>query len=169
MSKIEFSDVVGKKRSIRRYKDTPVPEEDIIKVIEAARIAPSASHRQPWHFIVVRDGETRKKLAGRQGWAAGAPVIIVAVADPGASPNWWQNDVGIAFEHVILAATDLGLGTCWMGSMRRDEEIKRLLGIPDNLKVVAITPLGVPDEEPAPKVRKSLDEIVSWGRFGGKR
>ena len=166
---MEFSDVLSRRRSIRKYKDTPIPRESILKVLEAARVAPSAAHRQPWHFVVVQDEGKRRLLSGSRGWAANATAMIVAIGDPVASPNWWQNDVGIAFEHVVLAAADLGLGTCWMGSMVRDAEIKALLGIPENLRVVAISPLGVPDEQPAPKERKSLEEIVSWERFGEKR
>lgn len=164
---MEFKEVVRRRRSIRKYKDAPVPRRSILKVLEAARLAPSAGHRQPWHFIVVQDRETIGKLVGGRRWAA-APVVIVGVADAEASPNWCFNDLAIAFEHIVLAATDLGLGTCWMGLMYRDAEIKELLGIPDQLKVVAMTPLGVPDETPAPKARKSLDEIVSWERYGGE-
>jgi len=166
---MEFSEVLEKRRSVRKYKDTPVPEESILKILEAARVAPSAAHKQPWHFIVVQDEERRRQLGGRQSWAVDAPAIIVALGDSVASPNWWQNDVGIAFEHVVLAAADLGLGTCWMGSMYRDAEIKALLGIPEGLRVVAITPLGVPNETPAPKERKNLNEIASWERFGDKK
>jgi nitroreductase len=163
---LEFSEVVKKRRSIRRYRDTPVPKESILKVLEAARIAPSAGHRQPWHFIVVQDKETIGRLAGRSQWAADAPAMIVGLADPEASPSWCDNDVGIAFEHVVLAATNLGLGTCWMGQTRRDAEVKEILGIPGKYKVVALTPLGVPEETPGPKARKPLDEIVSWERYG---
>ena len=162
---MEFDDVVKTRRSIRKYKGTPVPRESLLKMLEAARVAPSASHRQPWHFVVVEDNEVIEKLAGRSKWAAEAPVIIVGVADPVRSPNWCLNDMGIAFEHIILTATNLGLGACWMGSTRRDAEIKELLGIPDELKVIAITPVGEPDEI---KERKSLDEIVSWGKYGAK-
>jgi nitroreductase len=79
-----------------------------------------------------------------------------------------MNDMGIAFEHIVLAATNLGLGTCWMGQTRRDAEVKEILGIPDELKVIALTPLGEPDETRGPKDRKSLEEIVSWEKFGGK-
>jgi nitroreductase len=165
---MEFYEVVKKRRSIRRYGDAPVPKESIMKVLEAARIAPSAGHRQPWHFVVVQDKATIGKLAGRSQWAAEAPAMIVALADPDASPSWYDNDVGIAFEHIVLAATDLGLGTCWMGQTRRDAEVKELLGIPGKYKVVALTPLGVPNETPGPKERKDLDEIVSWERFGNK-
>ena len=165
---LEFDAVIEKRRSIRKYKGTPVPRESILKILEAARVAPSASHRQPWHFVVVEDKATIEKLAGGSKWAAEAPAMIVGVADPVTSPNWCLNDVGIAFEHIILTATSLGLGTCWMGQTRKDAEIKELLGIPDELKVIALTPLGEPDEDKEPKDRKSLDEIVSWGRYGGK-
>lgn len=165
---MEFTEVVRRRRSIRRYKDTPVPRESIVRVLEAARLAPSAGHRQPWHFIVVQDKETIGKLVGGSRWAADAPAVIVGVADPNASPNWCFNDLAIAFEHMVLSATDLGLGTCWMGQMYRDVEIKELLGIPNRLRVVALTPIGVPDETPAPKARKSLDEIMSWESYGGK-
>lgn len=166
---MEFDDVLKKRRSIRKYKDAPVSREAVLEVLEAARIAPSAGHRQPWHFVVVEDGETIKKLAGGRKWAADAPVMVVSLADEVASPSWCLNDVGIAFEHLVLAATNLGLGTCWMGLSRRDAEVRELLGVPERVKVIALTPLGYPDETPGPKDRKSLDEIVSWGKYGGKR
>ncbi len=164
---MKFEEVVEKRRSIRKYKDTPVPKEKILKILEAARIAPSAGHRQPWHFIVVENKETIKKLA-KSEWAAEAPLMIVGLADHAASPNWCLNDLGIAFEHIVLAATDLGLGTCWMGQSNREELVKGLLDVPDNFKVIALTPLGVPDEKPSPKERKSLDAIVSWEKYGSK-
>jgi nitroreductase len=165
---LEFDDVIKTRRSIRKYKGTPVPRESLMKILEAARIAPSAGHRQPWHFVVVEDKETIEKLAGRSKWAAEAPVMIVGFADPVTSPSWSLNDMGIAFEHIVLTATSLGLGTCWMGQTKRDSEVKELLGIPDELKVIALTPLGEPDEVKEPKARKSLEEIVSWGKYGGK-
>ncbi len=165
---MEFDKVIKTRRSIRKYKGTPVPRESLMKILEAARIAPSAAHRQPWHFVVVGDKETIEKLAGRSKWAAEAPAMIVGLADPVASPNWYLNDMGIAFEHIVLTATSLGLGTCWMGQTKRDAEVKEILGIPDELKVIALTPLGEPDEIKEPKERKSLEEIVSWGKYGGK-
>jgi nitroreductase len=165
---LEFDHVIQKRRSIRKYKGVPVPRESILTILEAARVAPSASHRQPWHFVVVEDKAKIEKLAGGSKWAAKAPVMIVGVADPVTSPNWCLNDMGIAFEHIILTATNLGLGTCWMGQTKKDAEIKALLGIPNELKVVALTPLGEPDEVKEPKDRKSLGEIVSWGKYGGK-
>ncbi len=159
--------MLEKRRSIRRYKDTTVSKEKILRMLEAARVAPSAGHRQPWHFVVVEDKETIKKLA-KSGWAAGAPVMIVGLADQEASPSWCINDLGIALEHIVLAATNLGLGTCWMGQTGREELVRSLLGIPDKFKVVAVIPVGVPDETPGPKERKSLDAIVSWEKYGSK-
>ncbi len=162
---MEFKKVIENRRSIRKYKNTPVPRETILEILEAARIAPSAAHRQPWHFIVVEDKNKIEKLA-KQAWAAEAPVMIVGLADQEASPGWCLNDLGIAFEHLVLAATNLGLGTCWMGQSNREELVRDLLDIPEKYKVVALTPLGEPDEAPSPKERKSLDDIVSWEKYG---
>ena len=92
--------------------------------------------------------------------------MIVGLADQDASPNWCINDLGIAFEHIVLAATDMGLGTCWMGQSNREDLVRNLLDIPDNYKVVALITLGDPDETPGPKERKSLDSIVSWEKYG---
>jgi len=164
---LKFNEVIETRRSIRKYKNTPISKEKINKILEAARIAPSAGHRQPWHFIVVENKETIKKLAKRE-WAAEAPVMIVGLADQEASPRWCINDLGIAFEHIVLAATDLGLGTCWMGQSKREELVKSLLDIPDKFRVIALTPLGVSDETPDSKDRKSLDDIVSWEKYGSK-
>ncbi|MFP3951383.1 MAG: nitroreductase family protein [Candidatus Bathyarchaeia archaeon] len=164
---MEFKEVVEKRRSIRKYKDTPVPREKILEVLEAARIAPSAGHRQPWHFIVVEDEDKIEKLA-KSDWAAEAPVMIVGLADEEASPSWCINDLAIAFEQIVLAATDLGLGTCWMGQKGREDMIRDLLDIPDNFKPLVLTPLGEADETPGPKDRKSLDEISSWENYGAK-
>jgi len=164
---LKFEEVLKTRRSIRKYKSTPVPKEKIVQILEAARIAPSAGHRQPWHFIVVEDKENIKKLA-KSDWAAKAPVMIVGLADQEASPGWCLNDLGIAFEHIILAATNLGLGTCWMGQSNREDLVKDLLDIPDRFRVIALTPLGEPDETPSPKDRKSLDKIVSWEKYGSK-
>lgn len=162
---MEFKKVLEKRRSIRKYKNKPVPRETILEILEAARIAPSAAHRQPWHFIVVTDKKKIEKLA-KSEWAAGAPVMIVGLADQEASPGWCLNDLGVAFEHLVLAATNLGLGTCWMGQSNREELVRNLLDIPGKYKVIVLTPLGEPDEVPSPKERKSLEDIVSWEKYG---
>jgi nitroreductase len=162
---LEFNEVLSKRRSIRKYKETPVQRETILKILEAARVAPSASNKQPWHFIVVENKETIKQLA-KSDWAAKAPLMIVGLADQEASPNWCSNDLGIAFEHIALTVTNLGLGGCWMGQTGREDLIRKLLDVPDRLKPVAVMPIGVPDESPEPKQRRSLSDIVSWEKFG---
>lgn len=167
---MEFMEVVRRRRSIRRYKPDPVPREQIEAVLEAARLAPSWANSQCWKFVVVTDEAARQALAkAGNEWVAHAPVIIAACADPtkpgtkGDQP-YYLVDIGIALEHLMLAAADLGLGTCWIGWF--DEAVARqALGAPEQIRVVAFTPLGVPAEEPAPKPRKPLDEIWSENRY----
>lgn len=165
---MEFNDIINNRRSIRSYKNTPVPREKILKILEAARLAPSASNRQPWHFVVVEDREMIKKLA-KQGWAEEAPVMIVGLADTEESPNWCLNDMGISVEHMVLAAWDLDLGTCWMGQSNREDLIRELLEIPEKMRPVALLTLGEADGFPDAKPRKSLETIVSWEKYGKKK
>lgn len=162
---MEFMKVVRNRRSIRRYKRDPVPEDVLNQILEAARLAPSAGHRQPWHFVVIRDAETKRQL-GISSWAAQAPIVIVGCADTETreEPKCFV-DVSIAFEHMVLAAANFGLGTCWLGYLGADETIKKILGIPEHMKVVAVTPLGYPDEIPGPKTRKTLSEIIHYEKF----
>jgi len=161
---LDFLDVIKARRSIRRYKPDPVPDEILNQVLESARVAPSAGHRQPWHFIVVKDPETKKKLS-ISPWAAEAPIVIVGCGDSNASSVWHPVDLAIAFEHIVLTAANFGLGTCWMGKMGIDEPIKQALKIPAHVKVIAVTPLGYPAETPSPKARKNLSEIVHYEHF----
>lgn len=158
-------DVVTKRRSIRRYKPEQVPDDVLNQIFEAARVAPSAGHRQPWHFIVVKDDSTKKQL-GVSKWAAEAPLILVGCVDTAIrSPPLCYVDLAIGFEHIVLAATNFGLGTCWIGRLGRDETIKAVLSIPDHVTVVAVTPLGYPDETPDPKTRKAISEIIHYDAF----
>jgi len=165
---MEVLEIIRRRRSIRRYKPEPVKDEDLARILEAGRLAPSAGNRQPWYFIVVRDEETKKRVAEAamgQMFIAQAGAVIVGVSDPEASPRWHDRDVMTAMEHMILEATELGYGTCWIGAFR-EEEIKGILGIPDKYKVVALTPVGVPDESPPPRPRKPLGEIVFLDKWG---
>jgi nitroreductase len=139
-------------------------------VLEAARLAPSASNIQPWQFIVVTDSENRKKISALCpfGWfLADSPVVIVACGDCVISPRYYVIDTTIALEQMVLAATAEGLGTCWIGSFN-EEAIEKLLEIPDRLKIVALLSLGYPIETPSPRPRKQLDEIVHYERYGLK-
>jgi nitroreductase len=149
------------RRSIRKFKDEPVPQEQLLQVLEAGRIAPSAGNRQPWKFLVVTHAETRRKLVPmcrNQEFVGQAGAVIVACA-PDQSLKWHMVDVAIAVDHMTLAAHALGLGTCWIGAFE-PEPVKALLGIPEDVKVVCILPLGVPDMVGAPRPRKPIDEVV---------
>jgi nitroreductase len=157
-------DVIKTRRSIRHYKPDPVPNKVLNQILETARLAPSTGNSQPWHFIIVKDPETKKKLA-ISSWASEAPVVIVGCVDANITSGWYAVDLAIAFEHIVLAAANFGLGTCWMGKMGIDETIKKVLHIPEHVKVIAVTPLGYPDETPGPKARKSLSEIVHYEKF----
>ena len=174
---MDFYEVIRTRRSVRSYKPDPIPDEVLMRVLDAARIAPSGSNRQPWRFIIVKDEELKKRLAeacSGQHFIAEAPVIIVAC---GRNIHYNRGgymgdmsmlvDVSIAFTHLILAARAEGLGTCWIGSFD-NEEVKRILNIPEDVNVVAITPLGYPKREDAfrePGSRKTLEEITSTDRF----
>ncbi len=159
---MEFMEVIAKRRSIRKYKPDPVPEEKLQKLYEALRLAPSGGNRQNYSFIFVIDAEKRKRIATEaeiQGFLAEAPVLMVAVCDPGNEFN-----VAIAVDHMILSATNEGLGTCWVGWFEQ-EPVKQILGIPDSKVVVILVPIGFPDENPGPRPRKPLEQLIMIDSF----
>lgn len=164
---MDVFEAIRTRRSIRKFHPKPIPDEKLKMILEAGRLAPSAGNRQPWRFVVVKDPERKKalaKVAGYQMFIADAGVILAALGDPEASPRWFRQDPMIAVEHVVLAATALGYGTCWIGAFG-EEEVKRVLEIPEGLKVIALLPIGFPDEAPAPRARKSLKEIVFLEKY----
>lgn len=169
---MELMEVIRKRESVRSYEDKPVPEDKLIKVLEAARLAPSASNRQRWKFIVVRDAERRRQLSratGGQPHVAQAPVVIAAVST---MPEYimrcevpaYPVDLAIAVDHMTLTAVDEGLGTCWVGAFSQDEA-RAVLGVPDDCKIVTLLPLGFPQQDRREKTRKSLDKIVCYETF----
>lgn len=167
-------EIIRGRRSVRRYKGDPVPEETLSRVLEAARLAPSAKNLQPWKFVVVRDRATKAALAKAafgQTFMSEADVIIAACGYPerayprqGGFMNSWPIDVAISFEHLVLQAVEEGLGTCWIGAFQ-EAEAKAALGVPDEVRVMAMTPLGWPAETPPPRARKAMEEIVSYERY----
>ena len=160
-------DAIRKRRSVRSYQDRPVEKEKLEKILEAARLAPSAKNRQEWRFIVVTDEEKIKMLVDAckgQRFVGEAPVVIAGLADPSVS-RWYKVDIGIAMEHMALEAVELGLGTCWIGAFY-PEKVKEILDIPDEKEVVALLTLGYPkDEGERITSRKSLNEIVCYNRY----
>lgn len=171
---MEFMDVIRKRRSIRRFKPDPVPEAEIRYILEAARLAPSWANTQCWHFVVITDQAVKDNVgAAGNRWIAKAPVIIVACAEP-TQPGikgdqyYYMLDIGIAMEHLVLAAAERGLGTCWIGWFN-EAKVREALGVPGNMRIVASTPLGYPAEDPPPRDRKKLEEIFSYNRFEQNR
>lgn len=158
--------------SVRAYHDKDIPDEVLRRILEAARLAPSASNRQDWKFIIVKDPELKQQVAQaarHQMFIAQAPVIIAGVS---LNPDRLMScevpayavDLGIAMEHIALAAVAEGLGTCWIGDFSQNR-VKELLKVPEEYKVVELMPLGYPADKPRVKVRKSLEEIISYDKF----
>jgi nitroreductase len=172
---MDVFEAIKTRKSIRAYSPKPVLNELLLKIAEAAQLAPSAGNIQPWHFIFVTDKDKRKKLSeGRYaGFLAESPVVVVGCSDQKASPRWHIVDVTIALEHIVLAAESEGLGTCWVGSFEEDK-VKQLLKIPENYGVVALLAMGYPREKldltgklvHSLYERKRLDQIISYDEFG---
>lgn len=161
---MDVFEAIRTRRSVRSYVATPIPPEVITRLQQAMRAAPSACNFQPWYFIFVADEKLHRQVAqasNEQLWMAGAPFIIVACGLPqlaykhmAGQGNSAEIDVTIAIDHLTLAAVAEGLGTCWVGAFD-EQRIKRLLGIPPAVKVVALTPLGYPA---SPDLNAPLDE-----------
>jgi len=172
---MDVFEAVQERRSIRAYQDTPVPREKLEKILEAARLAPSARNSEPWHFIAVTDGETRKILSkGRYAkFCAEAPLVIAACGDKAASPDWYAIDVALAVENMVLTATSEGLGTCCVGSFD-EKEVRETLKVPDNFEVLLLLAVGYSRETldltrklvHLARPRKNLSKVASEGTFG---
>jgi len=177
---MEFYDVIRTRRSIRRFLKKPVPDDVLDRVLEAARVAPSGDNRQPWRFVVVKDEQTKSKIARacyEQDFVAQAPVVLVCCAvqcTSGYEP--WLDEAGrrdtvIATDHLILAARNEGLATCWVGALH-DRQIKKIVNVPDDVDVVMVVPVGYPASKSAfrkPSGRKSLKEICFIEEYGRKQ
>ncbi|MGY4707173.1 nitroreductase family protein [Candidatus Bipolaricaulota sp. J31] len=166
-------EIVKGRRSIRKFKPDPVPENDLVEILEAAIWAPSAGNAQPWRFIVVRDPGIKRKLvvaALGQDFIAEAPVVIVVCTDlERARRAYGDRGVGLyciqdtaaAIQNMLLLAHAKGLGTCWVGAFS-EEEVCEALALPEGLRPVALVPLGYPAQKPRPRPRRPLDEVVEY-------
>jgi len=155
------------RRSVRKYRKDPVKDDDLRTILEAGRQAPSGGNRQPWEFVIVTDEDLKHKVAeacNGQMWMADAGVIIAGLGLPEVSEKWWEIDPAIALQNIILAATALGYGTCWIGAFKQDE-VKSLLNIPEDVRVICLTPVGVPDTEPPARTRKEPKEIFRLNSY----
>jgi nitroreductase len=167
---MDVTEAIRTRKSVRSYLDKPVEKEKLDRVLEAARMAPSASNRQEWRFVVVTDAEKRRRLgeeAAGQRFVAEAPVVIAACAQADGNimrcgQACYPIDVAIAIDHLTLAAVAEGLGTCWIGSFDPDV-VRQILDIPKEIAVVELLPLGYPeDPRAASKSRLSMETIVRY-------
>ncbi|MCZ2809275.1 MAG: nitroreductase family protein [Candidatus Bathyarchaeota archaeon] len=173
---MDVFEAIKKRRSVRAYADEKVSEEDVERLIDAARWAPSAGNIQPWEFVVVKDVETKRKLseaALNETFIEKAPVVIVVCADLNRSSRGYGSrgkhlyslqDTAAATENILLAAQELGLATCWVGAFR-ENEVAKAVKAPRNLRPVAIVPVGHPAERPMAPPKRSVNEIVHYETF----
>ena len=160
-------DILETRRSIRQYQDTPVEPEKLRRILEAMRLCPSARNMQDWKFFAVTDPAVKEKIAAAPGASpamiAGAPVVLVAAGNNDRVMNCGHRccsvDLTIAMTAGVLAATELGLGSCLVGS-HNEEAVREALGLPEGWHVPLISPLGYPAESPAPRPRKAFDEVA---------
>ena len=166
---MEFLELAKKRYSCRAYKSDPVEKEKLQQVLEAAQQAPTACNLQPFQLIVIHTKGREEELRHiyNSSWFTQAPLVICACAIPSESwkrrdgKNYCEVDVTIARDHLILAAANLGLGTCWIGAFNPDSA-REILGLPHNVEPIAFTPLGYPVDQLGRKSRKPLDEIVRY-------
>ncbi|MBM4400911.1 MAG: nitroreductase family protein [Crenarchaeota archaeon] len=173
---MELSEAIKGRRSVRAFKQQDMPEEAVEKLIDAARHAPSAGNIQPWEFVVVRNLEVKRKLAGaalNQAFVEEAPVVIVVCANEKRSSMGYGirgktlyciQDTAAATQNMLLTAYSLGLGTCWIGAFSEDEA-KRALNAPEGMRPVAIIPVGYPDETPSHRGVRPLSQIIHYDGF----
>jgi nitroreductase len=170
---MDFSEVIKKRRSIRKFKTDEVPDDVLTKILDDARLSPTWANMQGARFIVVKESEKVKAVAEATGqkWALGAPMFIVVCISPKASGKnmnkleYYMCDASICMEHIILSATNEGLGTCWMGWFN-EQKIKEILEIPEEGRVIALTPVGYPDHTPGEQKRKTLNEVAFKEKYG---
>jgi nitroreductase len=170
---MEFFELIQQRYSVRAYKPDPVEDEKLEQLLEAARLAPTAANKQPFQLVVIRTEGRKEELQRiyRREWFVQAPIIICACAVGG--EGWVRSedkkryrdvDIAIVMDHLILAATDLGLGTCWIAAFNV-AAAREILGLPDNVEPIIFTPVGYPADTLGPKERKPLSDLVRYERW----
>ncbi len=168
---MDVFEAIRTRRSIRKYKDKKIEKEKLDKILEGGRLSLSANNQQPYCFVVVNDPSIIEKVSSacNQDWQA--PSMIITCAFP--EKAWirddgeeiWKVDVAIALSNIVLTAWEEGLGTCWIAAFR-ENELKKVLGIPEDVRVVSLTTLGYPAEEKGPVTRrKTIDELVHYNHW----
>jgi nitroreductase len=157
-------ETIRKRRSIRWYTNDAIPKVDLETIVDAGRLAATGSNQQPWDFIIVTERSMIAQFNIAGAWIEKARAVIVLVMDP--VSRWWIEDGAAAIENMLLACTSLGYGACWVegDALPREEQLKILLGVPPAKRVMALIPIGVPAESPAPE-KKPLEQVLHWERF----
>ena len=165
---MSFIDTVLSRRSIRRYEKQDIPKEVLDKILEAGRQAPSAGNKQPWRFIVLTDHDIKEKLSqGRWNtFVKNSAVTVVGCGYIGDEygRKWSTVDISIALQNMVIVAWGLGIGSCWIGDFK-ETEVKSLLHIPEDQKVIALVTFGYPAEKIGSRQKKQINEIVSYNKF----
>ncbi len=169
---MDVAKAIASRRSVRKYQPKPIEDEKLRLILEAGRLAPSARNMQEWKFVIVTDPETKKKLvpaARNQQFLAQAAVVIAACAVETnhvmtCGQQCYPIDLAIAVDHMTLKACEEGIGSCWIGAFYEDQ-VKQVLCIPDQVRIVSLLALGYPAENPPARPRKPLDDIVSYERW----
>jgi nitroreductase len=166
---MDIFEAIHGRRSVREFiKDKPVEEDKLQKILEACLAAPSASNREPWEFVVIKDKEVLQEIAKQAANAqflAKVPLAIAIITDPKASPNYHMVDGALLTQNFALAAHALGLGTCWVGSSLNRDKVKEMLNIPKEKNLLTILPLGYPKGKVVTPVRKSLKGLVHYEKY----
>ncbi len=166
---MDFQELINKRYSVRAYRPDPVEDAKLERVLNAARLAPTAANRQPFELIVVhtRGKEADLKRIYGRDWFVQPPLVIGICGIPAQAwtrrdgKSYVDVDVSIAMDHLILAAADQGLGTCWIGAFD-PAAAREVLGLPDGVEPIAFTPLGYPADQPGQKKRKPLSDLVRY-------
>jgi len=164
---VELFEAITKRASVRRLRPAEVPDADLDRILDAGRRAPSGMNRQPICFIVIKEPDTLGKLAQAQECIGQVGLAIAIAADPGKSP-FWLEDVAAATENMLLAITALGYASVWIEGrlLRAEAEHKHVLGVPEEMRLMVVLPVGLPDQPVQQAAKRSLQEMVHWGRYG---
>ena len=158
-------EALRKRRSVRRYTGDPIPKADLETIVDAGRLAATGSNRQPWDFVVVTRRETIRQFRPAGSWMEDAGAVIAVVMDP--ASRWWVEDGSAAIENMLLACVALGYGACCVegDALPLEGKFKALLGVPEEKRLMALIPVGVPAETPHTPEKKALALVLHWERY----
>ena len=161
---MDVFEAIRTRRSVRAFTGEAIPREDLEKIVDAGRLAATGSNKQPWDFVVVTDRGMIDQLKTASQWMEKAAAIIAVVMDP--ESRWWVEDGAAAVQNMLLAATALGYGSCWLEgyTLRHEDAFKVLLGVPAERRLMTLVPIGVPVQWPT-KEKKTLEQVIHWEHY----